>query len=95
MMKILLCHNYYQQRSGEYHVLLREKRLLECNGHTVILYTRDSNELAGAGILTRLLAALQAIFSIRTFREVLQIVRTQRPDLAHIQGDLRIRLGPP
>ena len=43
--KILIVHNYYQIPGGEDTVVANEKKLLEDNGHEVILYTRDNSEI--------------------------------------------------
>ena len=43
--KILIIHNYYQIPGGEDTVVANEKKLLEENGHEVILYTRNNNEI--------------------------------------------------
>ena len=38
--RVLIVHNYYQLPGGEDTVVANEKKMLEDNGHTVILYTR-------------------------------------------------------
>src|SRR4029078_1109886 len=38
-MRILLCHNYYQQRGGEDESFEAEASLLEARGHDVVRYT--------------------------------------------------------
>ena len=43
-LKILIVHNYYKIPGGEGTVVENEKKLLEQNGHTVYLYTRNNNE---------------------------------------------------
>ena len=48
--KVLIIHNYYQIPGGEDTVVANEKKLLEDNGHEVILYTRSNNEIKTMGI---------------------------------------------
>ena len=38
--KVLIVHNYYQIPGGEDTVVANEKKLLEDQGHEVVLYTR-------------------------------------------------------
>ncbi len=44
-MKILLCHNYYQQPGGEDQAFSDEAWLLESRGHEVVRYTRHNNDI--------------------------------------------------
>ena len=39
---ILIVHNYYQIPGGEDTVVANEKKMLEKNGHKVILYSRKN-----------------------------------------------------
>ena len=43
--KILLVHNYYKIPGGEDTVVANEKKLLENNGHEVVIYTRSNSEI--------------------------------------------------
>ena len=38
-MRILVCHNFYQQPGGEDRVFADETRLLESHGHEVMRFT--------------------------------------------------------
>ena len=44
-MKVLMCHNYYQQAGGEDQVFADETWLLRDNGHEVIKYTRHNDDV--------------------------------------------------
>ncbi len=44
-MKVLLCHNYYQQAGGEDQVFTDEAQLLESHGHDVIRYTVHNDSI--------------------------------------------------
>jgi len=79
-MKILLCHNYYQQRGGEYQVFQDEQWLLSSQGHEVVTYTRHNDELENLG---RLSAAKQTIWNRRTYQELGDLIRRERPVVMH------------
>lgn len=78
-MKILLVHNFYKQPGGEDTVFKNEKKLLEENGHKVVTYTRDNNELS-------LLDLLNADFSFRTYRDIRNILSVGGFDLVHVHN---------
>jgi glycosyltransferase involved in cell wall biosynthesis len=48
-VKILMVHNFYQQRAGESAVFEAERRMLLAANHTVVSYTRDSKEIDSYG----------------------------------------------
>ncbi|MCA9245771.1 MAG: glycosyltransferase family 4 protein [Planctomycetales bacterium] len=79
-MKILLCHNYYQQPGGEDQVFADESRLLEARGHQVVQYTRHNDEVASAG---RMGTALRTIWSGPSYGELKRIIRRERPQIVH------------
>jgi glycosyltransferase involved in cell wall biosynthesis len=85
-MKILLVHNFYQQPGGEDVVFDQEKRLLEQNGHEVITYTRTNEEVAGSSPLGRLRLIPTIISASESRGDIAEILRTQRPDVAHIHN---------
>src|SRR5260370_6128527 len=85
-MKILLVHNVYQQRAGEEAVVRAEARLLEANGHAVVRYERNNDELQGRGALSGIGAAVETIWSSRSFREMGALIGKERPDVAHFHN---------
>ena len=85
-MKILVVHNVYQQRAGEEAVVGAEVRLLEANGHAVVRYERHNDEFQGHGALGRIGAGIGTIWSSRSFREVRELLRKERPDVAHFHN---------
>jgi glycosyltransferase involved in cell wall biosynthesis len=85
-MKILVVHNVYQQRAGEEAVVGAEVRLLEANGHAVVRYERHNDEFQGHGALGRIGAGIETIWSSRSFREVRELLRKERPDVAHFHN---------
>jgi glycosyltransferase involved in cell wall biosynthesis len=85
-LKILVVHNAYQQRGGEDVVVGAEVRLLEANGHAVVRYERHNDELQGRGALSGIGAAVETIWSSRSFREMAALIGKERPDVAHFHN---------
>jgi len=85
-MKILVVHNVYQQRAGEEAVTGAEARLLGANGHVVVRYERHNDELQGRGALSGIGAAVETIWSSRSFREMATLIEKERPDVAHFHN---------
>lgn len=85
-MKILLVHNYYQQRGGEDVVYEQERKLLESHGHQVVAYERNNSELLDHSVLERLVTPLKTIWARDTYHEILDLVRKERPQIAHVHN---------
>jgi len=85
-MRILMCHNYYRERGGTERVVEEEKNELERHGHIVILYVKDSRDIQNMPFYKKLLIPLRCVFSIETWREVGQLVKEHRPDVAHVHN---------
>ncbi|MCC9608049.1 glycosyltransferase [Blastopirellula sp. JC732] len=79
-MKVLLCHGYYTQRGGEDLSFEDEARILARSGHTVLQYTIDNKEAERMGKLS---LARNMLWNKRTYRDVQNIVRSERPDVVH------------
>jgi len=79
--KILSVHNSYQQPGGEDHAFANEALLLEQNGHTVVRY-EDSNHRISSGIAS----GLAAIWNESSYRKLLAVLRSERPDLVHFHN---------
>lgn len=79
-MKILCCHNYYQQRGGEDQSFEDEVALLRDNGCEVVTYTRHNDEIREQSQLS---VAKQTIWSRRAAREVAHLLRVEQPDVMH------------
>ena len=86
--KVLIVHNYYQIPGGEDTVVENEKELLLDNGHQVVLYTRHNNEIKSRGILGKLMLPLDSIFSIKTYKEVKEIIKKEKIDIVHVHNTL-------
>lgn len=79
-MKILVAHNRYRYRGGEDTVVNAEVDLLRRNGHEVLLYLRDNEEL------TRMKnhhAALQTLWSHKAVADVTALSEKFRPEIIH------------
>jgi glycosyltransferase involved in cell wall biosynthesis len=79
IVKILLCHNFYQQPGGEDRVFEDEGGLLEGQGHAVLRYTADNRAIRGRGAGL----ACRTIWNHDTYRAVLRLLRVERPDVVH------------
>ncbi|PHS17455.1 MAG: glycosyl transferase family 1 [Blastopirellula sp.] len=79
-MKILLCHNFYQQPGGEDQVFEDEASLLESHGHEVIRYTLHNDAIKSIGkigLLKKTLWNSESAADLRT------IVSDSKPDVMH------------
>ncbi|MEM9187470.1 MAG: glycosyltransferase [Planctomycetota bacterium] len=79
-MKVLACHNYYQQRGGEDQSCEDEVALLRRGGDEVVTYTRHNDEVDG---MSKLSVAKQTLWSRRSSREIRLLVADHRPDVVH------------
>ena len=82
-MKILLCHNYYQQPGGEDQVYADEGELLVAAGHDVTRYEADNDSIAGR---RRLSLVRDTLWNRTASREIEQIVRRRRIDVVHFHN---------
>jgi len=89
-MKILYIYNLYQQPGGENLWFASEPDLLRSYGHKVVVYKRDNRELEQYSIWQKASLFWQASWSQRSFQDVAQIIRLERPDLAHIYNTVAL-----
>ena len=81
---VLVVHNRYRIRGGEDSVFEAECRLLEEAGIRVIRYERSNDDIPdGGGPFAKLGLALCTVWNPRTYREVREILRRERPDAMH------------
>ena len=88
--RVLIVHNYYQLPGGEDTVVANEKKMLENNGHTVILYTRENSELTKLGAIRKLLLPFDAVFNIKTYKDVRKLIKGQKIDMVHVHNTLSL-----
>lgn len=84
-MRILICHNSYQQRGGEDSVVEAEAELLRSNGHDVEIYSRYNDDIKAMSALS---VAAQTVWSGRTIDEVSELIGSFCPDVIHVHNTL-------
>ncbi len=87
---VLIVHNYYQIPGGEDTVVKNEKKLLEDNGHKVILYTRDNSEIKKMNLFGKLLLPIISVYNPRTSREIKRIIREHQIDIVHVHNTINL-----
>ena len=80
---VLVVHNTYQQRGGEDAVVEAEVSMLRQHGHTVHEYRRSNDDIKQMPYAD---AALQALWSRRTTRDVTALIQAHRPVLVHVHN---------
>jgi glycosyltransferase involved in cell wall biosynthesis len=86
-MKILIIHNHYLEKGGEDEVVSAEVKLLEEHGHKVILYEKSNEYIKRLPFFKKLFFILLELnFSKIVYKEVKEIVKTEKPDIAHIHN---------
>lgn len=88
--KILIAHNYYQIPGGEDSVVANEKRMLEKNGHKVILYSRNNSEIKRFSVLKKAMLPFASIFSVKAYTEVKHIIKKEKIDVLHVHNTLSL-----
>ncbi len=79
-MKILLCHNYYQQRGGEDESFHAEAALLEAYGHEVYKFTLHNDAIKG---MKRRELVVKTLWNPDAYRSIRKMIRALQPDLLH------------
>ncbi len=79
-MRILLCHNYYQQRGGEDFSFEDEARLLEQHGHLVQRYTLHNDVIDG---LSSVDVAKRSLWNRQTFDDLSKLFAAAPYDVLH------------
>lgn len=85
-LRILLAHNYYQNRGGEDTVFEAELQLLANAGHKVVTFIRNNREITGYSRWRRGFLGAKTVWawdSVQTFRETLL---RERPDVVHFHN---------
>jgi glycosyltransferase involved in cell wall biosynthesis len=79
-MRILLCHNFYQQQGGEDLSFAAEGRLLESHGHEVVQYTKHNDaidEMSTWDVVRR------TVWNHETYNDLRALIRRTRPAVMH------------
>lgn len=84
LMKILLIHNYYQQRGGEDFVFEAETNLLQQNGQTIETLVFSNNSIKTD--LDKLKTGFLNIYNPFSIRQLRQKIEDFQPDLVHVHN---------
>jgi glycosyltransferase involved in cell wall biosynthesis len=87
-MKILQAHNFYQLSGGEDTVVKNEEELLNKNGHSVIPYRRNNEELKNLSPAKSWHVFRSMVWSKSTYREVRALLEKHQPDICHVHNFL-------
>ncbi len=79
-MKILLCHNHYQQPGGEDQSFAAEAWLLQSQGHEVLRYELHNDAIHD---MKSWEVARRTIWNGDSYRELRALIRQERPQIMH------------
>ena len=83
-MKVLLVHNYYQQRGGEDAAFERDAALLRKRGHEVALHTVRSDSVTTT--MARLAVLHRMTFSRPAYDAIRKQIASFRPNIMHVSN---------
>lgn len=84
-MNILVAHNFYQQPGGEDQCVAAEVAMLRAHGHQVTQYCVHNDSIDS---MSRLELASRTIWSQPAVRDLRQLFREHRPQIAHFHNTL-------
>ena len=79
-MKILLCHNSYQQPGGEDKVFADEGELLESHGHQLVRYHVHNDKIASMSSID---IFKKTIWNSDTTKNLTRLIQAEQPDVMH------------
>jgi glycosyltransferase involved in cell wall biosynthesis len=87
-MRVLIAHNRYRSGlpSGENVVVDQDVELLRGAGVDVVTYMPNSDEIESYGAPRKLALAGRPLFSRRTHRDIVGLIRQTRPDVIHLHN---------
>lgn len=85
-MRILMLHNYYQQRGGEDESTEQELTLLKQQGHKVYFYNRHNDEIKTYHWLQKGPLFFKPTWATDSYTQIRNIIQTFQPDIAHFQN---------
>ncbi|MFI3326450.1 MAG: glycosyltransferase family 4 protein [Clostridia bacterium] len=88
--KILIVHNYYQIPGGEDTVVSNEKKMLEDNGHKVVLHTRHNTELKTLNKFEKLTLPFTSVFSFKIYFDIKKLIKSESIDVVHVHNTLTL-----
>jgi glycosyltransferase involved in cell wall biosynthesis len=84
-VRILCVHNQFEKYAGSDAVAAADERILAEHGD-VVSYTRHSSEIVSATQLQKLGMGVDTLYSRRTVREITELVKRFRPDIAYVHN---------
>lgn len=87
-MRVLLCHDHYRSSapSGEDAVFHNERKLLAEYGAEIIPLERFNDDIDESTLLSRVNTAISTVWSRRTYKDIAEAIKTERPDIAHFHN---------
>lgn len=86
MKKVLLVHNYYQQRGGEDKVVAQELELLQSKGIDVRTYSVHNDKIKEQGMVRKALTALETTWSYQEYLNIKKLLMDMKPDVVHVHN---------
>ncbi|MGA6982696.1 MAG: glycosyltransferase family 4 protein [Candidatus Sulfotelmatobacter sp.] len=84
-MRVLCVHNQFEQYGGADAVFAADEKMLARHGE-VVTYTRHSKEIVSAAPMEKLGLGVDTLYSRRTVREVTDLVKRFRPEIAYVHN---------
>ncbi|MAT96904.1 MAG: glycosyl transferase family 1 [Anaerolineaceae bacterium] len=85
-MRILMAHNYYQQRGGEDEATEQEIALLRRKGHEVTQFFFRNDEINNYSWLDKGSLAINTIWRSEIYKQTREIINDFHPDVVHVQN---------
>jgi glycosyltransferase involved in cell wall biosynthesis len=87
-VRVLFIHNNYRTSapSGEDTVARNERKLLEDNGVEIVDYQKFNDDIDESTLLSRVRLALNSVWSRTAYREISELIKRTRPDVAHVHS---------
>ena len=83
-MKVLIVHNFYKIRAGEYSVLKNEIKLLKDNENEVITFYKDNKNIKN--FYSKVIHFLRIVYSKNIFKEFDYFLKQNKPDVIHVHN---------
>jgi glycosyltransferase involved in cell wall biosynthesis len=94
-VRVLVVHNRYSSRvpSGENMAVDDEVRWLRDAGVDVLLHEATNDDLVDPGLMGRVRGGLEAVWSPRARRTIVDVVERERPDVVHVHNLFPVMTG--
>jgi glycosyltransferase involved in cell wall biosynthesis len=85
-MKVLICHNYYQQPGGEDVEFLAERAILLEGGHSILEFTLRNDQINGYSLFSKAKLGLATTWARSSIEDLRTVLRQEKPDIAHFHN---------